>query len=312
MADRRPDDTVVVGNLSPPFFEGILGNTKYCETSNWTLVGEWDTRQSDLSSIVSKYSTEGWSIGDHFGFAWHPDGTRLSLANSDDFIVTFDCSTAFDPDTASYNRDRQVELNPTCLHYVGGGVAALFLNTTGDEIDRVPSSDYAIGSGGSTSNLTKSDVGFAGSGDGSFTVDDDLTYMYWHGQTTTGDERLKYITFTSSSLDNFSVSGTSDSFDGGPGLLSATNAFQNLSTPNLDGDRFYMVRDGNAELIILDNGKGDLSAVTEGTITDLTTLLTYTWSPEGVWINPNDTTHVWVYGRGGAGLQLAKFATNCP
>lgn len=307
--------------LTPPFFEGAVFDfapnpTTYCGVSNWTLVQEWNSQDGDLTNITNYYDTQGWGH-DLNGFAWSPDGTKLTLAGADDFIVTFSCSTPFDPETASQlaQRDSQAPYtNPTTLQYVSGGQALLFIHTVGDEISKIAATDYRVGTGSELSDLHKTDVSFTASGDdGSYTADDALSYMYYHGRVGASDHRLKYITFTSANLNNYSEVATSANFFGDSTTqLSSPAPSQTFSRPNIAGDKFYMVSSGFAQLITLDNGLGDLSSVSWDTKRDLTTEFSRTWTPNGCWINENDTTHIWVHGDNPSGyIQLAKFATNC-
>jgi len=270
------------------------------DPSNWTLVNEWDTREGDLSTIDAAFT-----LNSNDGFAWSPDGTKLTICNAaDDIIRTFSCSTPFDPETASTLSSRS-ETNPQGIQFVLDGNAHLQRIVVGDEFTRSPSSSYQVGGGAEHSDITKADVGFTGNQDGFIVPHPDLDYLLWFGETGTETE-IKYITLISGSLNSYTVQAT----QGIDPPLSAVGLM--VSALNKNQESFYMVGNSPGVRLVTMPSAHDIANISFGTVEDLATQFSpaSNWAVNNIWTDPEDTRYVWIGGDTYPGIQLAKFETN--
>jgi hypothetical protein len=291
--------SLLVGSITT--YGSINDPTSFTDPSVWTIEGEWNTNDGDMAGIVSAMTTVR-----NNGFWWNPDGTRLHVCNtSDDGIRTFTCSTPFDPDTAS-NLTNKGETNPNHPKVNGAGSKVLWIRNVGDEISHWPANNYTISGGaGEDSDITKSDVGFTGNQDGTFTCDKDMTYLLWLGEVGT-TSNIKYITVgAGTDLDNFTVQATQNIETPMPTVE------KGLSMLSLDELSFYLCEGGAGVRLVTMDEPHDIATINFGTIEDLDTQFTSPisgWNILHIWIDPANTQYVWV-GGDDSGMQLAKFNT---
>jgi hypothetical protein len=245
-----------------------------------------------MSAITAAMTTKGQA-----GFAWSPDGTKLTISSeADQAVRTFTCSTAFDPDTATLTATKTVT-NPQGMQFVEDGAFFIVTAVNGDVHQKYPATDYVVNAAGAlASDVDKSEAGLDGTGDGCQGFHTDGTWSYWIGeQTTTQDEYFVYETYTGGDLD---LDAVGDSLDITlTGLTPSPN--QILSHPSTDGLKWYFVSGGSAVLLQVTT-LGDLSTFSNGSSTNLGALVG-AWSPTMVWIDLGGDT--------GGEIQLAKFIT---
>lgn len=293
--------------MSPPMLEGIYGN--YCPPSNWTLVQEWRTNDADMSGIDTYF---GAGMAGILTFAWSPDGTKLTIGNADnsfDEIGTFACSTPFDPDTAASSPTGTPLslLNPVWSFFVGDGTTLYTNGVVGDFIRRYDlGTAYEVTSGATLhSDITKTDVDLGGNLDAPFTPGRSGLPIYWQGAATSPIEGAMSHLFGSLDLDAISHTLYRDpSFS-----PNDANDWSMLSTNNLS---WYAAVGVAGVYLITIKSEGALE--TPGMVatgpTDISASLNG-WDPDMIWIDPLDTTYVWVAASAGTEFQMAKWATNC-
>lgn len=276
--------------------------TAYFDPSDWTLVEEWDTDTGDLTFIFNTLN----SFVRNTGFAWSPNGTKLTIGNSsDDVVRTFQCTTPFDPNSANAVLETRSVTNPTNLFFTNGGTRMLYVRTVGDVIAAVPASNYTVTTLAETSQIGKGEVGFNDSGDGAFVPSADASYVLWWGETNNVDE-LKYVTFSPpGDLDNFTVQETVTNDFG-------ANLFSDRMTPlSADETRIFTPRFNQVVAMIEMPAPHDIANISIGADVDLGPQLADNWAfSAGMWIDPLDTRYVWVAHDSSARLAFAKFDTH--
>lgn len=281
-----------------------LTTTDYPDPSNWTLLDEWDSRQGDLTYITGQQNFPRM-----YGFSWSYDGTRLHTCNtSDDRIYEFTCTTPFDPNTANAVTSVAVT-NPTNLRWSDNGLSVYYIEIVGDEIQersKVSGTPFSLTGMSLGSNITKSDVGFTGSADGCFIWDAlDPTNFFWEGAISTA-RRLKRFTLSpAGDLDGF----TEQQNVAAPGNLTVSVS-QTSTVLSADKTKYYRIQSQSGVRLMTLSSPLDISSITVGALTDIDQQFANSWTIRDIWINPNDTSVVWVAGESGSGgVQFAKFST---
>jgi len=275
-------------NFPPP------APTAYNDPLDWTLIQSWETGSGDMVAIDAAFNGLSGFTG---GVIWSLDGTVITLASTgEDRIRSFSCSTPWDPDTATLIATRTVT-NAIHLFASADGTLIIYERST-DTMVGVAVTNFTINGSAETGAMNKAASGHSGSVDRSFYPIDDLSYMYVDGPGLT---RIRQVDFT----------GGAGDFDNPIlGQESTINWTQNGSVGgskiSKDGTRIYRGA-GTAGVEILEMSTPfDLSTITSiGTFDNDAEV---GFSVDTVWVNPEDTTEVWVVGT--SGLQLARMATN--
>jgi hypothetical protein len=277
------------------------GPQDYNDPSNWTVHQEWDSRNGDLAGIIAAFTFPRSQ-----NLAWSPDGVFLTMGgSSDDTMVSFTCSTPFDPNTATATRTRSFS-NPNGVKF-GNGDHFYFIHTVGDEISQYLSGSggYWIGSGAELSDITKANVGFSGSTDGPMTFAHDNTYFLWMGDSVAGLV-LKVIDIPGGDLDAFSVFDTAAYPHGVSTVLP-------LSPLSADGLNWYNTGGSQGVRLLTLQGFKDPANSVAGSYTAYADMGSPVIDirPEHIWIDPFDTAQVWVIDDEGANeIQIGCINTN--
>lgn len=290
--------------MTPPLLTGSLFGgfpTLFNTPDDWTVLEEWDTRNgvgmNEMASIEAAFNgTPGGS-----SVVWNPDGTRITLASSgDDTIRSFICSTPWDPDTASLTATR-ARTNPSHLFMNRQGSQLLSLVVVGDLIENFPCSNFIIGAGAVTSDIGKNELGYIGSGDGSYYPEHDFNSFLWDGRLQFGDERCRRVTLTpNGNLDSFVLGTATDP-------TYTVNAAIGASKISLDGTKYYRgVGASGVELITMSTpfDPATISFVEYDIVPSKVSFFI-----ESIFVNPDNTSEVWATGSN-SGMQLARIKTN--
>lgn len=264
---------------------------------DWTLIQNWRFADGDMVAIGAAF------LGDpdgRPGVIWSPDGTVITLASNSDVMISFSCSTPWDPDTATWIQQRGVT-NPGHMFANKDGTQ-IWVDRVGDNFVNIPASNFVVAliAVPETSGMTKAERGFTGSADTSYYPVDDFSACYMDGDTVSGN-RVHRI--------DFSPDGNLDAPSIGPD--DPINWTQNGS---IGGSK--VTKTGRD--IYRGAGAQGVERLQFGTPFDATTLVSLGtfdnetevgFRPETVWFNPEDTTEVWITGDVG-GLELARMLTN--
>ena len=276
------------------------GPTACTDPSGWTLIEKWDSRLGDLDDLATAMGT-AWQDG----FAWSYDGTKLTIANAvSDFVHTIICSTPFDPSTASTTVAAEFAItNPSSIQFNDDGSLIYLLRNPHDFIYNIAADDFVVDGNTLISFINKAQAGFTGASEGGQSLSVDDVNILWEG-TTGLDEELKEITMDPvGDLGAFTVDATEGI---NPPVVTVTHSI-GMSVQSLDRGNFYKT---NASISLATmSTPGDLSTLSYGSFIDLNTIHSLNFLVVRVWINPNDTSEVWVGGLT-SGMQLARFATN--
>lgn len=228
------------------------------------------------------------------GFAWSQDGTKLAIANtSDDNIKVFTCSTPFDPDTAGGSPSVFGITNPWGgLHYNKAGTKIASIYVVGDVIAQWNCSSHVLSDNVVDSNLTKAEGGHSGTQDGPFTCNQDMSRIYWFGDS----DRFNRIGLSpAGDFDSFSLDQTATPFS------QNFNLGSQITTMNLGEDAFYITIGGtatNLRLYEMSTAQDTSTCSLTGTFDCNTITGTRpggsSWRADKCWIDPEDTTHIWV------------------
>lgn len=270
---------------------GVGDPTDYPDPSGWTLIQQWRVADGDMAAIDAAFNarSDGRS-----GIVWSPDGTRLTLGSfGDDSVRTFSCSTPFDPDTASLLASRNVT-NPGHLFTNDLGTI-MWYERSNDTTVAIPISNHTISANAESSSMTKAQAGFSGSSDVTIYPLNDFSAMYIDGPPTD----VRRIDFSpNGDLDSRILGASVNTTWTQNGSIKATKLSQ-------DGTRIYRAA-GSQGIEVLEMS-------TPFDVTTMTSLGTFAipalTNIEAVFINPADTSEVWVSGNIGR-LELARLATN--
>lgn len=282
--------------LPPQYLPDVTGDLG----GGWTAENEWTTETGDLSGIESAMT---FLRAD--GIAWSPDGSTLTLTNmGDDVIYSFNCSTPWDPNTASLVTSRGVT-NANGLVMNEAGTLLFSLTVVGDQISSYPCTNHRINTSGTAKHMTKGDVGFSGSADGSFSASFDLQTVIWNG--TDGGDAAKRISVPSGDLDSPTVNQTYVNAAINP---SAANGESQVT---LDGKTYLKCLGSQGFAFRRMSTAWDLSTVASWSDNQsVQSITTLDFRPEQVWFNPKDTRYVWAKYDGSGFLRMVQFATNTP
>ena len=272
----------------------------YNDPLDWTTIQRWRVADGDMTAISTAFG--GQSDGRR-GVIWSLDGTVITLASSSsDSILSFSCSTPWDPDTATNITGRAVT-NPGHLFASKDG-SKIWVHRVGDQFVEIPAAAglpwmVAGGAVPEDSNATKADFGFSGSSDMSIYPFDDFSGAIIDGPPTdyrrfdvTPDGNLDALT-----LDTlFDIAGkwTQNASIGG-------------SKVSKDGLRIYRGAGSQGVEILEMSSPFNIASLTS--IGNFDNDVEVGFRPETVWTNPEDTTEFWVTGNVG-GLELARMAAN--
>lgn len=261
------------------------GPTDFPDPIGWTLIDFWDSRDGDLATGFREYFLDQGQSFSPTGFAWSPDGTKITFteAASQDKLFTFGVSTPFDPETINYSPTSQrSRLNPfRCQYSVNGG--RLF--SVSDAIYEHPANNWTVSSVGN-------DIGnsFGVYNDGPFALSQTSDELIWVYQSGFGQPyRLRKVSFATG-IDNATVTQTSDA------LPFSSNIATAFTVMSISGTKWY--RHGSTtgtRLFTLDNPM-DVSSFTIGDAVNV-----YEQLPQGhpviygdsIWIDPNNSRYVW-------------------
>jgi len=292
------------GNIAPSQLVPTGIPTVFNDPSNWTLIQLWDTRLGDMANMITGMGGDAFNNG----FAWSYDGSRLTICNpgSSGHIYTFTCSTPFDPDTAGItptaDRAAGLALVPSSLQFNDSGSRAYAMRFGHDFIHAFACSGFVVGLATETSTLSKGDVGFTGAQEGGFIIHVDDSTVLWNGQDTLAV--IKKISLApAGDLSAFTVDGT-EIIDP-PISVNTHNIGQ--SVLSLDGASFYQCN--TLISLVTMATPGDINTLSFGPFIDIDDVLGLGFLITRVWVNPNDTSEIWV-GSSTSGVQLARLATN--
>jgi hypothetical protein len=262
--------------------------------------GEWDTANGDLGFL---FATNGNNRID--GFAWSPDGSVLTISNGlTDVIQSFECSTPFQPNTASLATSRAVT-NGNTIQFNDEGSLLFTTTVVGDQISSYPCTNYKINTTGTIKHLTKSDVGFTGSPDGSWSASFDLDTVFWSGDD--GSDAIKKIATPDGDLDNFTVNQTYNNTSINP------SASRGESHTTLDGKLFIKCNGSSGLRFRRMTTANDLSTVIDWlTNQAVNSLSVIDMRPSHIWFNPKDTRYIWVSDDPSSRAQFCRYKTNTP
>lgn len=252
--------------------------------SGWTSAAYWAEEDGDLTSIAAPVGGfPGNNVGQQ-GFVFSPDGTKFTLGQDDGVVRTFTCSTPFDPSTGSVTSSYNVT-NLTNPHvHQNGNILYGFISTSG-VVGAYLMSDFAVtGSGAALSSMADSEVSLSSAYHGPFATDG--SHFCW------GDvpNRARTIQLNGS-LDNFSVIVTDNSATAGVFDQTGYSCF----TKN--GKQFIQRASspaGSLRIVDLSTPYDVSTAVPQASVNfSNKSGSPYTYSPEHIWFDPNDTTFVW-------------------
>jgi len=278
------------------------GIETYNNPDQWTVIEEWDTNNgvgmNEMASINTAFGGQprGSSV------VWNPDGTRLTLASSsDDTIRSFICSTPWDPDTASLTASRS-RTNPSHLFMNASGSQLLSLVVVGDLIENFPCNNFIITASAITSDITKQELGYIGSGDGSYYPTRNFERFLWDGRLQFGEERCRDVNLTpSGNLDSFVLGTATDP-------TYNVNAAIGGSKISNDGLNYYRGRGSSGVEKVTMTSPYDPATISFVEYDIVPSIVSF--FIESIFVNPDDTTEVWATGDNSGGLQLARIATN--
>lgn len=270
----------------------------YNDPLDWTLIQAWDTGAGDMTAIDTAFG--GFPRGST-GVIWSLDGSIITLGStSNDTVRSFSCSTPWDPDTATLIATRGVT-NPTHMFANKAGTIIWYIRAT-DTYVEIPVSNFTITGSAEGSTMNKADAGFSGSSDVSIYPVDDFSSMIIDGPPTD----FKRIDFSpAGDLDSRALGTEYDI--GGQSVPWTQNGGIGGSKISKDGTRIYRGA-GSQGVEILEM----TTPFDESTLKSLGTFdneVEVTFRPDSVWVNPEDTTEVWIQGDN-TGMQLARMATN--
>lgn len=275
--------------------------TVYNSPADWTLIQAWDTAVGDMVAIKSAFND---SPRGSTNMVLSPDGIHLTLGSTnDDTIRTFSLSTPFDPDTATLISTRNA-LNPG--HMFANKVGSiLWVERATDTYEVFPMSNFILGQGSTEGTMNKAEAGFAGSGDLTYYARDDFAYLIADGPITDPSPgvRVRRIDFVPpGDLDNPFL-----------GPLSGIDWSQNGGVPgskiSKDETTIYRALGSSGIEILKMSTPGDPSTMSFFSIDDIQVEITFL--PDSVFMNPENTTEVWIVGDNGSSqIQLARMLTN--
>lgn len=182
-----------------------------------TLIGYWTEDGTDGADAALTYITS--QLGGTFrvdgGIAWDPTGTYFTHGcNSPDRIVTYSCTTPFDPSTATAEVGRTTGMsNPACMRFIDEGTKIQFVDTSDRLwIIQAGTTPYTAESDTATNlqlyRTSKGDtspgISFNGSNDGPVFVFDAGGKLFWmagDGSPYTGT-RLRYAEMPGYDIEN--------------------------------------------------------------------------------------------------------------
>jgi hypothetical protein len=293
---RQRGNIVVELGLPPQYMPDVTGDLG----GGWTVDAEYSEAAGDLTSILATMSIRRCD-----GFAWAPDGSAITISDAnDDVIRSYNCSTAWNPNTASLFSSRAVT-NGSGVHFNESGSLLISQTVVGDQIVSYPCTNHRILGSGSTKTLTKASVGFSGSADGSWASSFDLDTIFWSGPD--GGDAFKRISVPGGDLDNFSVDQTYVNGDINP------NAGSSESQVTIDGKLFIRAQGSQGLRFRRMTTANDLSTVLNWLDAQAVNgLAVLDHRPSRIWFNPKDTSYVWTSDVGGSNLEFVRFKTNTP
>ena len=178
----------------------------------------------------------------------------------------------------------------------------MVITVVGDSIQTYAATDYGSITGSALSDLTKSDAGFSGSSDGVFTTNEAGSYVLYYGPS----QLLKYITLSpDGNLDGFTVQATKT------GIADGQSLFNDCCTLlNNDEKSYYMAAGAAGIQRVTMPTPTDIANIVNEAAVDIGAPFVNNWNITSTWIDPNDTTFMWVGGESGTTIKFAKFATN--
>ena len=276
----------------------------YNNPDNWTLIEQWDTNNgvgmNEMASIDAAFNGSPRASGP----CWSPDGTRLTLgSSSDDTIRSFILSTPWDPDTASLTASRAVT-NPSHMFMNASGSQLWTLVVVGDLIRNYPCSNFIITGLDISSDMTKQEAGYTGSGDGSFYATRNFESMMFDGRLQFGADRTRFITFTPAG--NLDAPSFGDAVD----PVYNVNATLGGSKISNDGLNYYHGIGSQGVRWIQMTTPFDPTTIS---ISDHNILPEINGlRPQYVTVNPDNFSEIWIQNDASGGMQLARMLTNAP
>lgn len=271
----------------------------------WTLDQAWETNLGDLDNIDNAFQASGGRARAST-VAWSPDGTKLTLSSSSsDDTKCFECSTPFDPGTASQIFSYAVT-NPSWGHYNKNGTRWVENTVVGDQYVMYTANGWVITNGTPLVGniITKNNMSFNASSDSPAVFGNDFEYMLWYGRNNTFGDAMRNVTTPAADLGSYIIVD-----DGYQALNINGNAFSNLDK----SETIWMVGSGSSGVAFNQlAGKRDVvSNIIEGTPQDIRSLGPDI-RPGAIWFDPDDTRYVWVTADPSANFQMARYATNVP
>ncbi len=289
---KQRGNIVFTTGLPPTEIPNVTGGPG----GDWTLIEEWETSAGDLASITAAFggSPRGTNLW------WSPDGLTLTLGSStNDTLKSFNCSTPFDPETASEVSTRGI-LNPTSLRMNDAGTQLYVNEIVGDLWSNYPAIGHRFTGGAKTSDVDKSEVGFAGSTDGNASFDPAGNYMLWDGDDA-GD-KTKDVSILGGDMNSPSVIQTE---------VTTTNPTLVIGKSRMyDGATKWLQGEGAPGISFCEmDAARDIATAVYGVAQSIAHL-TFV-RPREIWFNPLDTREIWCMGDQ-TGLKLCRLATNVP
>ncbi len=274
--------------------------TDYGDPAAWTVLQEWDTDLGEMAVMDTAFG--GFAFGG--GMSWSPDGTVFTaLCPAQRTIRSFSCSVPFDPDSTV------VSLSS----YAGGfqfiGGVSMHMNQAGTQIMwhggfnnflyvRACSGYAVVGGGLNQSDMARTDWPWSNEM-GTQYPKKDLSYAISDGSNPSG---IRKATFTpAGNLDSF-VIGTLKN----PAPSTVNKIIVGTKVSN-DGASYYRVN-GGVEWFDMSTPDDPTTVTLTSTTVVNPTIISYT--PNGIFIDPDDTSIVWLWLGTGSRTRITKCATN--
>jgi hypothetical protein len=275
--------------------------------SGWTSVASFDGNRdvAEIDNIQSAFTDEYFgTVLVISGFFWKPDGTKLTISDTGaDKIKTFTVDPPWDVSSAVVVSSLNVT-NAQGLWPNKDGTAFITRTVVGDTFVKYPMTDWQVGNGTPTalSDISKADLGFGGTEDPWALLRPDFSYAFF-GLGGPQRPSAKYTTLTGGSLDNFTIVSTESEY--------VTSGY---STTTTDGKFALCARNAQGVAVVEFTDPLDITTATNLSGLDGDSLAAITTcaaniTPSWCWIDPDDTTYVWVSDYNGSQPQMERFKT---
>lgn len=278
------------------------GPAAYNDASNWTLIEEFDTAAGDMAFIKATFGANNFKDG----INWNDDGTKVTFMSGGQRIIrSYPVPIPWDlnsvvAQTSSYSGGFEI-LTGNSMHTNEDGTQIMWHGNFNNLLYVRTAIDFAVltTGAGNESDMSRVEWEFSSSL-GSQYAKNDFSYVLSDGSDGARNIRKADLT-PNGNLDSFVLGGK---YYPPVWVVNGIIIGTKIST---DGKRFY--RQNSAvelcEMPVADD-PANVSIISFFSV--FPSLIA--WQPDGIYINPNNTSEVWMTGDAGAETHVARFATN--